>query len=188
MRNKEILLALLIVWLVLLVYKIAYPVTATPALYTLTTTPCEQTQCEAGYNLGQTFTMTATPVAGSTFVGWLSNFGCTGTTVCKYTITTSTPKDMRLIAVFNPISKEYLHVYVYGKVGVVTSVPAGIECASDGVTGKYCYAQFPRNSKVVLKATPVTGASFTWYVSGCSGIGTCTVTMTTAKHGNVKFK
>jgi hypothetical protein len=57
--------------------------------------------------------------------------------------------------------------------GTVTSSPAGINC------GTTCAAQFPLHSSVTLTATPGSGSSFAgWTGSGCSGAGTCIVTMT----------
>ncbi|MBK7319521.1 LamG-like jellyroll fold domain-containing protein [Candidatus Villigracilis affinis] len=60
--------------------------------------------------------------------------------------------------------------------GTITSAPAGINC------GAACTYNFPRNTSVVLTAAPTLGSTFTgWSGAGCSGTGTCTVTMDAAK-------
>ena len=61
--------------------------------------------------------------------------------------------------------------------GIVTSSPAGIGCGGSGYTA--CSALFAAGSAVTLSATPVPGATFAgWSGGGCSGAGTCTVTLT----------
>lgn len=57
--------------------------------------------------------------------------------------------------------------------GTVTSSPAGINC------GSTCNSSFPSNSVVTLAASPAIGSLFAgWSDEGCSGTGTCQVTMT----------
>lgn len=61
-------------------------------------------------------------------------------------------------------------------VGAVGSSPAGISC---GPFGHACSAPFVKDTEVTLQAVPDTGSAFTgWSGGGCSGTGTCTVTMT----------
>ncbi len=56
--------------------------------------------------------------------------------------------------------------------GVVMSSPAGISCPVD------CSESYEKNTSVTLTAIPVTGAVFGgWSGGGCTGSGTCTVTM-----------
>ena len=60
--------------------------------------------------------------------------------------------------------------------GNVTSSPVGIDC------GSTCSASFINYSTVTLTATNATNSIFTgWSGSGCSGTGTCLVTMDTAR-------
>ncbi len=60
--------------------------------------------------------------------------------------------------------------------GTVTSNPAGINC------GATCSASFAFGSGVILSAAPTAGSMFTgWSGGGCSGTGTCTVTMSSAQ-------
>ena len=59
-----------------------------------------------------------------------------------------------------------------GGSGTVTSNPDGITCGSD------CSEDYVSGTEVILTATPDTGSTFTgWAGEGCSGTGTCTVTM-----------
>lgn len=57
--------------------------------------------------------------------------------------------------------------------GSVSSSPAGITC------GATCSASFTAGATVTLTATPAAGSTFGgWSGGGCSGTGTCTVTLT----------
>jgi hypothetical protein len=56
--------------------------------------------------------------------------------------------------------------------GGVTSSPAGINC------GATCAAQFDHGTQITLTATPASGSTFAgWSGGGCSGTGTCKVTL-----------
>ena len=59
--------------------------------------------------------------------------------------------------------------------GTVISSPAGINC------GGSCAASFPRGTVVTLTAIPAAGSTFTgWSGGGCTGTGSCTVTVDVA--------
>jgi hypothetical protein len=66
--------------------------------------------------------------------------------------------------------------------GKVTSSPAGINC------GASCLAEFEEGKEVTLTASADPGFEFKgWSGSGCSGTGTCKVTMTEAKEVTATF-
>jgi M6 family metalloprotease-like protein len=66
--------------------------------------------------------------------------------------------------------------------GTVTSSPAGIDC------GATCSYPFSNNTSVTLTAVGSTGSVFTgWSGSGCSGLGTCNLTMDAAKSVTASF-
>lgn len=77
-----------------------------------------------------------------------------------------------------------LTVYVSGNgSGTVTSSPVGITC------GQTCSHDFATDSKVTLTANASPGSTFvTWGGGGCSGTGTCTVTMGSAETVAAEFK
>jgi hypothetical protein len=55
--------------------------------------------------------------------------------------------------------------------GTVTSSSTGINC------GTTCAASYATGTQVTLTATPATGSTFTGWSGGCTGTGTCVVTM-----------
>ena len=66
--------------------------------------------------------------------------------------------------------------------GTVSSTPAGIDCGSD------CAENFPSFTEVTLAAVPDPGSTFTgWSGGGCSGSGTCEVTMLEAVTVEAEF-
>ena len=66
--------------------------------------------------------------------------------------------------------------------GTVTSSTGGIFC------GAACSANYDAGATVTLTATPDATATFTgWSGGGCSGTGTCTVTMDASKTVGATF-
>ena len=66
--------------------------------------------------------------------------------------------------------------------GTVTSTPSGITC------GATCSFDFATGASVTLGATPASGATLAgWSGSGCSGTGSCVVTMDSAKAVTATF-
>lgn len=66
--------------------------------------------------------------------------------------------------------------------GTVTSSPSGINC------GVACSASFAQGTTVTLTATPASGSVFAgWSGAGCSGTGSCTVTMSAAQSVTATF-
>jgi len=66
--------------------------------------------------------------------------------------------------------------------GTISSAPGGLAC------GATCANTFEIGSSVTLTAAADTGSTFTgWSGAGCSGTGTCTVTMDAAKSVSASF-
>jgi len=66
--------------------------------------------------------------------------------------------------------------------GTVSSDPAGITC------GATCSSSFSYNTVVTLSAAPDAGSTFAgWSGEGCSGAGTCQVTMSQARNVTASF-
>src|SRR5207247_1962361 len=126
--------------------------------------------CPAAYASFTAVTLTAAPAAGSTFSGW-SGGGCLGTGTCTFTLNAATT----VTATF-AVQAFTLTVNNTGSgIGTVTSSPAGIAC------GATCIAAYAGGTTVILTATPAAGSTFSgWSGGGCSGTGTCIVTMSAA--------
>ncbi len=66
--------------------------------------------------------------------------------------------------------------------GTVTSAPAGINCGTD------CTENYNSGTSVTLTASPAGGSTFAgWSGSGCSGTGSCTVSMTQDRNVTATF-
>jgi hypothetical protein len=123
--------------------------------------------CSAIFDYHTSVTLTAVAGTGSTFSGW-NDGNCPTNGTC--TVTMDAAKS--IIATFNVASFE-MRVGTSGTgSGTVTSSPAGINC------GSTCISSFDFNTVVTLTATPTSPSTFGgWSGGGCSGTGTCQVTM-----------
>jgi hypothetical protein len=123
-------------------------------------------------------TLTAAPVAGSTFIGWTG--ACTGTSLtCDVTLDAA----KSVSATFNLTSSFTLTVLKTGAgSGTVTSSPAPIDC------GTTCSGSFPAGSLVTLTATAASGSTFTgWSGATCSGTAPCPVSVNAATSITANF-
>ena len=111
------------------------------------------------------------------FSGW-SGSGCTGTGTCIVTMDAA----HSVTATFG-LGTHILDVSKTGTgTGSVTSSPAGIDC------GATCSNAFGDGAVVTLTATADVGSDFTgWTGSGCTGTGTCIVTMDAAHSVTATF-
>jgi hypothetical protein len=136
--------------------------------------------CTAEFLETEVVTLMATPAAGSEFTGWTGCEAVSGTE-CEVTMS----EDRKVVAEFSEATKPKFKLTVKKTgtgSGTVTSSPAGIEC------GSTCTAEFEEGKEVTLSASPATGSIFAgWSGSGCSGTGTCKVTMSTAKEVTATF-
>ncbi len=126
---------------------------------------------------GTVVNLTATPDAGSVFVGWTG--ACTGTGPCAVTVDAA--KTVNAQFELAPTFSVTVTKAGLGN-GTVTSSPSGISC------GATCSSAFAQNAVVTLTATPASGSVFIgWSGEGCSGTGTCVVTVDAAKTVNAQF-
>jgi CSLREA domain-containing protein len=134
--------------------------------------------CTDVYEPGDTVTLTAAPGSGSTFTGWSG--GCSGNaTTCV--VTMDAAKAVTADFAANPGTNP-LTVNLTGTgTGTVTSSPSGINCPG------ICSAPFAPGA-VTLTAAPTGGSTFAgWSGEGCSGTGTCVVTMDQARTVTASF-
>jgi hypothetical protein len=139
--------------------------------------------CSHKYAPGTPVTLTAAAAAGSVFSGW-SGGGCSGTGGCIVTVNSSSS----VTANFD-LAPETLTVTKTGNGangGTVTSSPAGINCQFADTT---CSHPFANGTTVTLTAEGSIHVTFEgWSGGGCSGAGSCTVTMNGATSVTADFK
>ena len=128
------------------------------------------TACSASFASGKSVVVTPTADANSHFVGW--GGACSGSAACDLTMNA----DRQIVATFdlNPSLSISLGGNTTGT-GTVTSNPAGIDCKFPD--GGSCQAYFPKGASVQLTAAAGSGSVFGGWTGGCSGTGTCTLTM-----------
>ena len=130
--------------------------------------------CSESYAQGSVITLTPTPATGSTFAGWSG--ACTGTGACVVTMNAA----QSVTATFDTQTFP-LTVTVVGT-GGVSSNPEGIECPTT------CTTSFAQGTQVVLTAQTSPQFLFEgWEGAGCTGTGTCTVSMTQAQSVTATF-
>ena len=135
------------------------------------------TACYGDFAEGQIVTLTAAAGTGSSFTGW-SGEVCSGTEPCQ--VTMSQARSVTATFTLNTYSLSVTKAGTGG--GTVTSSPAGINC------GSTCSTSFSHNTVVTLSATADPGSTFTgWSGEGCSGTGTCQVTMSQARTVTATF-
>jgi streptogramin lyase len=128
-------------------------------------------------------TLTATPSKHFTFEGWSGD--CTGTGTC---VLSSLSADKAVEAEFKEVAKFDLTVTKKGGgQGTVKAKQAGINCGAvcSSMAAKYY------EGEVIELLVPVPGKGSTfagWSGAGCSGTGTCLVTMSSAKSVEAEFK
>ncbi len=122
--------------------------------------------CSYSYEPGTAVMLTATPRTGSRFAGWEGS-GCSGTGTCQITANS----ERAVTATFEKL--QFLSVSITGSgTGSLESYPSGITCPGT------CSHAYPPGTQVTLMPTAPPGSKFAgWEGSGCSGTGTCQVTV-----------
>jgi len=140
-----------------------------------------QPDCSFGYDSGDVVTLSANPAQGSTFAGW--GGACSGTGGCTVTMTQAQNVTAQFASsTSTPAARTLSVVKQGGGSGTVTSSPGGINCGAD------CSESYTDGTSVTLSATPAAGSTFAgWDGEGCSGTGTCTVTMSQARTVSATF-
>jgi hypothetical protein len=135
------------------------------------------TTCTINVASGASVKLAAQPALGSVFAGWSG--GCTGTGVCIVTATTA----VTLTASFD-LKPVTLSVAKLGAgAGTVTTTQAGIEC------GPTCKESYASGTTVTLTAAAQAGSVFKgWSGGGCSGTGTCTLTLDSSTRVTATFR
>lgn len=128
-------------------------------------------------------TLTATPSKHFTFTGWSGD--CSGTGTC---VLSALSADKAVEAEFTELAKYDLTVTkTGGGQGTVKAKQAGINCGATCFSMAAAYYQ--GEAIELLVPVPSKGSTFAgWSGSGCSGTGTCVVTMSSAKSVEAKFE
>ncbi len=138
--------------------------------------------CSAQFDPNTSVTLTATPGVGFKFTEWSGPAagGCGSESTCEVKIGEA---DAAVTASFARLPTFSLAVVKTGSGGgTVVSVPAGIEC------GVSCSHAFPEGARVVLSATANGTSRFAgWSGDGCSGTGSCEVTVAAASEVTAEF-
>jgi hypothetical protein len=130
--------------------------------------------CSASFSSGTLVTLNPAAATGSTFAGWSGDSDCTDGVVTM-------PTSRNCTATFTPNYTLTVNKAGTGS-GTVTSNPSGINCGGD------CSETYNYNTSVTLTATADTVSTFTgWSGGGCSGTGTCNVTMNDNKSVTAQF-
>ncbi|MGO9972231.1 MAG: choice-of-anchor Q domain-containing protein [Solirubrobacteraceae bacterium] len=123
------------------------------------------TGCEARFDPNTTVTLTATPDSESAFAGW-SGGGCIGTGPCTVLISS----DQTVTAIFVPTT----HTLTVSRAGSGSGTVAGTAINCPGT----CSARYPTETLVTVTSTPAFGSAFSgWSGGGCTGTGSCAVTL-----------
>jgi len=135
--------------------------------------------CQVPYNQGAMVTLSATPSALSTFLGWKpASPGCEGTNPCSITM----DKKKSVKAIFQgPNKLTVVSTFKNGATGSVTSGDTFINCPGD------CEELYILNAPVTLTANEGVGSTFVkWTGKPCKDQQTNVCTFTMEKNVTVK--
>jgi Metallo-peptidase family M12/Divergent InlB B-repeat domain/FG-GAP-like repeat len=129
------------------------------------------TTCNVSSSYGSSITLAAAPATGSTFAGWSG--ACTGTGTCSLTMTAA-----KTVTAAFTLNQYTLSV---SKTGSGTVSGSGVNC------GATCSASLNHGTTASLSATPAEGYTFTGWGGACTGTGSCTFSMNSAKAVTATF-
>jgi len=137
----------------------------------------------AAFKEGTSVTLTAAPSKNYVLTEWTGD--CSGSSLTCSLGTLGEDKEVG--ATFSPVPQHDLSLTKSGGGnGTVKAAQAGINC---GATCSEMSAGYYQGTEVELTATPGKGSAFGgWSGGGCSGTGTCKVTMSSAKSVTAEFK
>jgi uncharacterized repeat protein (TIGR01451 family) len=133
--------------------------------------------CSAQYADGTSVTLTGTPGANTQPVSWSGCDSVNGSNQCIVAMTSA----RTVTATFNLVKRTLTVTRAGTGSGSVASLPAGINC------GSTCTAAYDHGTVVALFASPQAGSIFAGWSGDCSGTGSCTVTMTSARSVTATF-
>ncbi len=135
----------------------------------------------AAFKEGTSVTLSAAPTKNYVFTEWTGD--CSGSGTCSLG---ALGEDKEVGAKFTAVAQHNLTVTKSGGgQGTAKSNLAGINC---GATCSSMAAAYYQGAVVELTATPGKGSAFGgWSGAGCSGTGTCTVTMSEAQSVTAEF-
>ena len=140
------------------------------------TISCPST-CSALMRQDEDITLTETPAAGWTFVGWGGDCSGTGSTC---TFNRADGSTVSVSATFDSSGPFELSVSRTGNGGGSVS-GSGISCPST------CSATIDKGTSVTLTASSAAGSTFTGWSGACSGTGSCSFTMDGPKNVRATF-
>jgi hypothetical protein len=125
--------------------------------------------CGGNYSLGEEVELTATPDEGALFLEWTGPGAgaCAGSSTPTCEVEMTADKTVKAIFALEPTPEFKL-----------TIVKAGTGSGSVICNGGACAAEYPEGEEVTLAATAASGSTFSgWSGGGCSGTGSCKVTI-----------
>ena len=132
--------------------------------------------CSSNVNAGVTVVLTATADSGAQFTGWSG--ACSGTAAtCSVSMTAA----RAVTATFTTNTFAVTVTPAGTGTGAVTSAPAGLSC------GTTCGFAFDSGTIVVLSAAPNATSSFEGWSGACTGLGSCTLSLTAARAVTATF-
>jgi Neprosin/Bacterial Ig domain/Divergent InlB B-repeat domain len=139
--------------------------------------------CSASYASGTGVSLTATPSGNSVFGSWGGS--CAGSGGCSVTMTAN----RNVSASFTALVTDYTLSVAGSGSGQGTVAGSGINCTSNGGgTSGTCASFYAFGTVISLTGTPAGGSTFGgWSGEGCSGMGSCQVTMTQSRNVTATF-